>query len=95
MYPDAQIVCGEPVMEDDSFDTLTNPSVIIEILSPSTQHVDKVSQDARISPAHISLYMALFQNDSIFCFSENWKILYRMENSSEMISLIRKLIFSL
>lgn len=41
MYPDAQIVCGEPQMEDDSFDTLTNPSVIIEILSPSTQHIDK------------------------------------------------------
>ena len=41
MYPDAQIVCGEPQMEDDSFDTLTNPSVIIEILSVSTQHIDK------------------------------------------------------
>ncbi|MGN6402313.1 MAG: Uma2 family endonuclease, partial [Flavisolibacter sp.] len=41
MYPDAQIVCGQPEMEDDSLDTLTNPSVIIEILSPSTQHIDK------------------------------------------------------
>ena len=41
MYPDAQIVCGEPELEDDKFDTLTNPSVIIEILSPSTQHIDK------------------------------------------------------
>ncbi len=41
MYPDAQIVCGEPQMEDDRFDTLTNPSVIIEILSASTQHIDK------------------------------------------------------
>jgi Uma2 family endonuclease len=41
MYPDAQIVCGRPQMEDDSFDTLINPSVIIEILSPSAQHIDK------------------------------------------------------
>lgn len=41
MYPDAQIVCGEPVLEDDKFDTLTNPSVIIEVLSASTQHIDK------------------------------------------------------
>jgi len=41
MYPDAQIVCGEPQMEDERFDTLTNPSVIIEILSESTQHMGK------------------------------------------------------
>jgi Uma2 family endonuclease len=41
MYPDASIVCGEPVLEDDKFDTLTNPSVIFEILSPSTRSIDK------------------------------------------------------
>ena len=41
MYPDAIIVCGEPQMEDDTFDTLTNPVVIFEILSPSTGGIDK------------------------------------------------------
>ncbi|HRP56577.1 Uma2 family endonuclease [Agriterribacter sp.] len=41
MYPDAVIVCGEPQLEDDKFDTLLNPSVIFEILSPSTSSVDK------------------------------------------------------
>lgn len=41
MYPDASIVCGEPALEDDKFDTLTNPSVIFELLSPSTAGVDK------------------------------------------------------
>ena len=41
MYPDALIVCGEPVLEDKQFDTLTNPSVIFEILSPSTRSIDK------------------------------------------------------
>jgi Uma2 family endonuclease len=41
MYPDASIVCGEPELEDDKFDTLTNPSVIFELLSPSTAGVDK------------------------------------------------------
>ena len=41
MYPDAIIVCGEPELEDDKFDTLTNPSVIFELLSPSTAGVDK------------------------------------------------------
>lgn len=41
MYPDASIVCGEPILEDDQFDTLTNPSVIFEILSPSIRSIDK------------------------------------------------------
>ncbi|MBX3253620.1 MAG: Uma2 family endonuclease [Chitinophagaceae bacterium] len=41
MYPDVTIVCGEPQLEDNQFDTLLNPSVIIEILSPSTSGVDK------------------------------------------------------
>lgn len=41
MYPDATIVCGEPELQDDKFDTLLNPFVIFEILSPSTSHMDK------------------------------------------------------
>lgn len=40
MYPDATIVCGEPELEDDKFDSLLNPSVIFEIWSPSTQKYD-------------------------------------------------------
>lgn len=41
MYPDMIIVCGEPQLQDDHFDTLINPSIIIEILSPSTRGIDK------------------------------------------------------
>lgn len=41
MYPDLLIVCGKPELEDEQFDTLLNPSVIFEILSPSTYHHDK------------------------------------------------------
>jgi Uma2 family endonuclease len=41
MYPGALIVCGKPELEDDKFDTLTNASVILEILSPSTKGSDK------------------------------------------------------
>ena len=40
LYPDATVVCGEPLLEDDQFDTLLNPSVIFEILSLSTQKND-------------------------------------------------------
>ena len=41
MYPDVVIVCGEPLLEDGYFDTLLNPTVLIEVLSKSTEHYDR------------------------------------------------------
>ena len=40
-YPDVVIFCGEPQAEDNSSDTLLNPTVIIEVLSPSTEARDR------------------------------------------------------
>lgn len=40
-YPDIVVVSQEPRFEDDVFDTLLNPIVIIEILSPSTEAFDR------------------------------------------------------
>lgn len=40
-YPDMTIVCGKPVFADDQKDTLLNPTVIIEVLSPSTEAYDR------------------------------------------------------
>jgi Uma2 family endonuclease len=40
-YPDVGIVCGQPQFTDTIHDTLTNPTVIIEILSPSTERFDR------------------------------------------------------
>ncbi|MCY3724394.1 Uma2 family endonuclease [Candidatus Poribacteria bacterium] len=40
-YPDVTIVCDEPRFEDDVFDTLINPRVVIEVLSDSTANYDR------------------------------------------------------
>ena len=40
-YPDISIICGEADLTDKEFDTATNPSVIIELLSKSTRNYDK------------------------------------------------------
>lgn len=40
-YPDVVIVCGEARFMDDHLDTLTNPTVIVEVLSPSTEAYDR------------------------------------------------------
>lgn len=40
-YPDVVAVCDEPRFEDDVFDTLLNPIIIVEVLSPSTEAYDR------------------------------------------------------
>lgn len=40
-YPDVAVACGEQVFLGDPFDTLTNPSVIIEVLSKTTEGYDR------------------------------------------------------
>jgi len=40
-YPDISVVCGDTQIDREIGDTLLNPTVIIEILSPTTERFDK------------------------------------------------------
>lgn len=40
-YPDLVVVCGERVFDDDESDTLLNPTLIIEVLSRTTEAYDR------------------------------------------------------
>jgi Uma2 family endonuclease len=40
-YPDLTVVYGEPLYADDQKDTLLNPIVLVEVLSPSTRNYDR------------------------------------------------------
>jgi Uma2 family endonuclease len=40
-YPDVMVVAGEPEYYNNRTDTITNPRIIIEVLSPSTKGYDK------------------------------------------------------
>ncbi len=40
-YPDLMIVCGEPKFHDQRGDVLLNPTVIFDVLSPSTEKYDR------------------------------------------------------
>lgn len=40
-YPDVVVTCGGESFRDDERDTLTNPLVLVEILSPSTEAYDR------------------------------------------------------
>ena len=45
-YPDVGVVCDEPQFDDENNDTLLNPRVIIEVLSPSTENYDRGKKSA-------------------------------------------------
>src|SRR5271165_4915242 len=40
-YPDVSVVCGDALFLDDEKDTLLNPTVIVEVLSPTTEMYDR------------------------------------------------------
>lgn len=40
-YPDVAVVCGAPQFADDALDTLLNPALLIEVLSPTTERYDR------------------------------------------------------
>ncbi len=81
-YPDVTIICGEPELMDDHFDTLLNPSVIIEVLSPSTEKHDKgfkffyymqipsLKEYIMISSTGINIHISRKQNDASWKFEE-------------------------
>lgn len=40
-YPDASVVCGELELDDEHKDTVLNPTLIVEVLSKSTEAYDR------------------------------------------------------
>ncbi|MEE8585320.1 MAG: Uma2 family endonuclease [Acidobacteriota bacterium] len=45
-YPDVIVVCGQPELEDSEMDTLLNPTLLVEVLSRSTEDYDRGRKSA-------------------------------------------------
>lgn len=62
-YPDLTVACDDPQFVDDQFDTLLNPTFLVEILSPSTGAWDrgKKSQWYRTLPS-LQEYLIIAQD---------------------------------
>lgn len=46
VYPDVVVVCSEPQFEDGYFDTLLNPTLVVEVLSKSTESYNRLAKSA-------------------------------------------------
>ena len=64
-YPDVVVVCDEPQFEDSHFDTLLNPTVLIEVLSPSTAAYDRGDKFAAYQKLDSLREYVLISQDSV------------------------------
>ena len=63
-YPDVVVVCGEPQFRDGREDTLLNPTVIVEVLSPSTESRDRGEKFLRYRQIEsLTDYLLVAQNE--------------------------------
>jgi Uma2 family endonuclease len=44
VYPDALVICEEPIFWKNRLDVIVNPLLIVEVLSPSTQSYDRLGK---------------------------------------------------
>ena len=45
-YPDVIAICGEPKFDDEYIDTLLNPTLLVEVLSQSTERYDRIAKSS-------------------------------------------------
>jgi Uma2 family endonuclease len=64
-YPDISVVCGEPSFEDENVDTLLNPVLIVEVLSPTTESYDRGKKfDGYRTIASLAEYVLVSQHEA-------------------------------
>lgn len=64
-YPDIMVVCAEPQFEENRTDTIINPTVIVEVLSPSTaleDHNVKLDEYTRLDS--LQEYLLISQDEA-------------------------------
>jgi Uma2 family endonuclease len=94
-YPDVSVVCGQPEFLDGRLDILLNPTLVVEVLSPSTESFDRDFKfDAYMAISSLREYVLVSSlRRSIEVFSRQadgkWTVAkaFRDEDSVELESI--------
>jgi len=63
-FPDLSIICGEPQLADGDQNAFTNPSIVFEVLSPSTAATDQTTKADRYKTLpSLSEYVLVWQTE--------------------------------
>ena len=90
-YPDFTVACDPPEFTPSGMATLTNPTVIIEVLSPSTYRTDRgFKSDCYRSLASLAAYVLVAQDEPrIEAFIRQTDNTWRYEAASGMDGVLR------
>jgi len=91
-YPDVVVACGEAKFADEALETLLNPTLIIEVLSDSTEKYDRGKKFAHYQRIEsLQEYVLISQDEArIECFTrqpdDRW-MLSKAERLEDVITL--------
>ncbi len=66
VYPDCMALCGDPQFWNNRQDTLLNPTLIVEVLSPSTQDYDRGTKALYYRSVPSIEHILLISQDRVF-----------------------------
>jgi Uma2 family endonuclease len=91
VYPDITVVCGPLQLQPETTDVVTNPSVLVEVLSPSTEQYDRgLNWDAYQRITSLADYLLVSQEAvriEHFSRQNDGSWLYRALDAGQRITL--------
>jgi Uma2 family endonuclease len=93
-YPDVSVICEHAERDSDDHDAIINPSVLVEVLSPSTEEYDrgdKFEQYKRIPSLHEVVFVAHDQQriDVFRRLDSEWELVTAQAGESVRLESIR------
>ncbi len=90
VYPDVSVVCGEPELRQGPGDLLLNPTLVVEVLSPSTE-----SYDRNLKFRHywtiptLQQYVLIYQDEPLVeCFTRQADASWRLDIAEGLNSTV-------
>lgn len=79
VYPDCSVLCGQPEFWNDQKDVIVNPSLVVEVLSPSPAKYDRGDKSAYYRSIKSVQHILLISQDQVSVEhsvreSQSWKV---------------------
>ena len=93
VYADAVVVCGPVLLRPGTKDVVTNPKLVVEVLSKSTEAYDRgIKQAAYLALASVEHYVLVSQREprvEVYTRQDADTFLYRAYVAGEVVALDR------
>ncbi len=89
MYPDAMALCGEPEFYKNRKDVIVNPTLVVEVLSPSTKYYDGSFKTRAYRTIPSLQHCLLIDSESVYLqlssrYGDHWMLTELTERSRHL-----------